>query len=164
LRSLPALVERINQTRRLILAWNQAGKYLSNPEKRLTRPAEEADLTRRLNKVFELTADFPKIVGHPGRPGYRVVAMARLEMTAQMFKMLDKSQRVDLVRDWGAGYRDLIAHRRLLRAQFKLLRSRGPLTLIVEAIRGAINDYPLQVATGIILTVAFCVFLYWKVF
>ncbi len=35
-------------------------------------------------------------MGHPGQPGYRVVAMARLEMTAQMFKMLDADRRGDL--------------------------------------------------------------------
>jgi hypothetical protein len=162
--SLAAVLERIHQTRQFILAWNQAGKYLSNPGKRLTRAAEEADLTRRLNKIFELTADFPKIVGHPGLPGYRVMAMARLEMTAQMFKMLDESQRAALARDWDAGYRVLLAHRRFLRGQFKLWRARGPLSLVLNAIRVALNDHPAWVLAGMCLAVLLCLFLYRKVF
>jgi len=162
--TLPALIERINQTRKFILAWNQAGKYLSNPGKKLTRPAEDAELTRRLNKVFELTADFPKIVGHPGQPGYRVVAMARLEMTAQMFKMLDPTQRECMARDWEAGYRVLLCHRRFLHAQFKHLRSRGPVSLVLKAIRGALNDHPVWVSVAVLLTVGLCILLYRKMF
>jgi hypothetical protein len=156
------VIERINQTRKLMIAWNQAGKYLSTPEKRLARPAEEVELTRRLNKIFELTAEFPKIVGHPGQPGYRVVAMARLEMTAQMFKMLDPTQRQHLARDWHAGYQVFLSHRRFLRAQFKLLRSRGPLSLVVKAVRSALNDHPVWVSMGVLLATALCAFVFWK--
>jgi hypothetical protein len=162
--TLPALVDRVHQTRKFILAWNQAGKYLSNPEKRLTRSAEEADLTRRLNKIFELTAEFPKIVGYPGLPGYRVVAMARLEMTAQMFKMLDMTQRADLARDWAAGHGVLLAHRGFLLAQFKLLRSRGPISLVLKAVRGALNDHPLWVTVGVFLAGLLCALLYRTMF
>jgi hypothetical protein len=151
--TLPALIERINLTRKLILAWNQAGKFLNNCDRKLTRPAEESELTRRLNKIFELTAEYPKIVGHPGQPGYRVVAMARLEMTAQMFKMLDGNQRLDLARDWESGYRVLLSHRRYLRSQFKGLRRRGFLRLVLEAIRGVLNDHPVLVWTGVFLVV-----------
>ncbi len=91
--TLPALIERINLTRKLIRAWTQAGKYMGNASENSAKSRKRSDLTRRLNKIFELSADFPKIVGHPGQPGYRVVAMARLEMTSQMFKMFDKDQR-----------------------------------------------------------------------
>jgi hypothetical protein len=162
--TLPALIERINLTRKLILSWNQAGKYLSNPDKKLTRPAEETDLTRRLNKLFELSADFPKIVGHPGQPGYRVVAMARLEMTAEMFKMLDETQRAWLARDWEAGYHVLLSHRQFLRLQFKILRNRGPASLVLQAVRSALNDHPVWVLTGVLLVAGLCALLYWKVF
>ena len=162
--TLPALIERINQTRRFILAWNQAGKYLSNSKKKLARPLEDVDLTRRLNKVFELTADFPKILGNPGQPGYRVVAMARLEMTAQMFKMLDKSQRLDLARDWESGYRVLLTHRRFLHTEFKTLRRRGPFQLVLQAVRSAINDHPVWVSTGVLLATGVCALIYWKIF
>jgi hypothetical protein len=162
--TLPALIERIGLTRAFLLAWNQAGKYLSDPAKKLTRSAEDGDLLRRLNKVFELTADFPAILGHPGQPGYRVAAMGRLQMTAEMFKMLDKNQRLELARDWHAGQRVLLAHRRYLRAQFKLVRRRGPVRRTLEAIRGALNDHPGWVATGVLVTFAACLYLFWQLF
>ncbi len=161
--NLRALIDRILLTRHLLLVWNQAGKYLSNPQKKLTRQAEEVDLTRRLNNIFELMADFPKIVGHPGQPGYRVVAMARLEMTAQMFKMLDLSQREDLARDWEAGHKVLLSHRQFLRDHFKALRRRRWPSLVLEAVRGALNDHPIWVGFGAALVVSACVFCFWKV-
>ncbi len=162
--TLPALIERINLTRRMILTWNQAGKYLSDPKKKLSRSTEEIDLSRRLNKVFALTDDFPKIIGNPGQPGYRVVAMARLEMTALMFKSMDKSQRKCLARDWEAGYRVLIAYRRFLRGQFKALRRRGLVPLVLQAIRGALNDHPIWVSLGVVATIAICVAFYGRFF
>ncbi len=162
--TLPALIERINQTLALLLAWNGAGRYLSNPLRKLGRAAEETDLTRRLVKVFELTEEFPKIVGHPGQPGYRVVAMARLEMTSQMFKGLDKTQREDLARDWDAGYRVLLSHRQFLRRQFKTLRHRGPIRLILGAVRSALNDHPVGVCTGVLLVIGLCLTAYFKLF
>lgn len=162
--TLPALIDRINLTRRMILAWNQAGKYLNNPKKILARQSEEVDLTRRLNKIFGLSADFPKILGNPGQPGYRVVAMARLEMTALMFKRMDEDQRVDLARDWEAGYRVLLAHRRFLRGEFKTLRRRGVIRLILQAIRGALNDHPIWVSVCALAIVALCAAFYHRVF
>lgn len=161
--TLPALIERINLTRKLICAWSQAGKYMSNANRKLTKASEEIDLTRRLNKILELAVDFPKIVGHPGQPGYRVVAMARLEMTSQMFKMFDQDQRAALARDWESGYRVLLSHRRYLRSQFKGLRRRGFMQLIVKAIRSALNDHPIWVGTGVFLVIALCAVWYWKV-
>jgi hypothetical protein len=158
--TLAGVIDRINLTRRFILAWNQAGKYLCKHGKKLTKLAEEADLTRRLNRIFELSADFPKIVGHPGQPGYRVLAMARLEMTAQMFKSLDKAQRLALARDWDTGYRVLLAHRRFLHSQFRHLRRRGPVSLLVKAVRSGINDHPAWVSLGVALTFCVCVLVY----
>lgn len=162
--NLRALVDRIYLTRHLLLVWDQAGKYLSNPKKKLSRQAEETDLTRRLNNIFELMAEYPKIVGHPGQPGYRVVAMARLEMTAQMFKMLDARQREDLARDWEAGHKVLLSHRQFLRGHFKALRRRRWPSLVFQAVRGTLNDHPMWVLFGVALLVAVCAFCYWKVF
>jgi hypothetical protein len=162
--TLPALIERVHQTRQLILAWNQAGKYLGNPQKKLSRSAEEGDLTRRLNRLFELTWDFPRILGQPGQPGYRVVAMARLEMTAQMFKMLDGSQRAAMARDWKAGYEVLRAYRRFLLAHFRFLRSRGFVSRLLQAVRSALNDHPVWVVSGVSLAVFLCVVVCRKLF
>lgn len=162
--TLPLLIERINLTRRLLIAWNQAGKYLSDPGKKLLRTTEEADLARRLNAVFELTAEYPKFVGQPGQPGYRVVTMTRLELTAAMFKMLDKTQRDLLAKDWQAGQKVLLAHRRFLRQEFKTLRRRGPIQLLVQGIRGAINDHPVRVAVAVTLVLGLSALVYWKWF
>ena len=156
LRTLPDLIERIHQTRQLLLAWNHAGKYLNKPHKKLSKNAEEIDLARRLNKIFELSAEFPKILGHPGQPGYRVVAMARLDMTAQMFKMLDKDQREALAQDWQNGYKVLLAHRQFLRKEFKVLRRRGFLSLVMRAIRTTLNDHPVWVSLGVLLGFVLC--------
>jgi hypothetical protein len=85
-------------------------------------------------------------------------------MTAQMFKMLDKTQRLALARDWHAAQRVLMAHRRFLHAQFKLLRRRGSVRRVLEAIRGALNDHPAWVATGVLFTLTLCLYLYRQLF
>ena len=89
--------------------------------------------------------------------------MARLEMTALMFKSLDDEQRTALARDWESGYRVLLAHRSYLRMQFKGLRHRGLVQLIVKAVRSALNDHPVWVGTGVCLVIGLCAVWYWKV-
>jgi len=160
--TLPALIERIHQTRQFLIAWKKAGKFLSKPGKTINKSSEEATFTHRLNHLFELNADFPKIIGHPGQPGYRVLAMARLEMTVQMFAVMDMTQRENLARDWDAGYRVLLAYRRFLHVQFKLLRRGGPVSLVWKGVRGAINDHPLWVTAAVLLCVAVCVLFFRK--
>src|SRR5262245_32775945 len=103
--------------------------------------------------------DFPRILGHPGKPGYRGVAMGRLSMTAQMFNSLDSDEREDLARDWDSGHKVLLSHRQFLRRQFRTLRRRGLFHLVMKAVRGAINDHPVWVALGTIGAVALVYFL-----
>ncbi|MCI0378616.1 MAG: hypothetical protein L0215_13485 [Gemmataceae bacterium] len=161
--TLPAVMERGDLTRHMIIAWDQAGKHLRDPQRLLTKPAEEVDLTRWLHHIFELMAEFPKVFGYPGMPGYRVVAMARLEMTAQMFKMLDASQRECLARDWAEGRKLLLAYRKFVRQQFKTLRRRSPPNRVFAAIRHAINDHPILVAVGSLVAVAAVFYVGWVV-
>src|SRR5205807_2573282 len=49
-----ALYYRMARTRALLRAWDQAGKYLNHPERRLKRPAEARELLERLSAIREL--------------------------------------------------------------------------------------------------------------
>jgi hypothetical protein len=150
--TLHCLIERIDHTRHLLWAWEQAGKYLNKSNRRLSRLAEQNDLNRWLEKIGELMERFPRILGQPGQPGYRVVAMARLEMTAVMFNMLDPRQREALSRDWVAGRAVLHVHRRFLRQEFSKVRRSWFTGRAMRAARAAVNDHPLWVVLGISLT------------
>lgn len=162
--TLPALIERIYLTRHLLTDWKAIGRYMSQPKKRPMRTAEEVDLTRRMRAILRSIDDFPPVIGHPGKPGYRVVAMAHLGMTAQMLQMLDDNQREDLARDWQAGHRLLVSHRQFLRWQFKTLRTRGRFSRTLRGVRAKINDHPGWVISGLLLAAGLCAACYWYVF
>jgi hypothetical protein len=145
------LVERIDHTRRLLWAWELAGKILDKPKRRLTQTASRTEWTRRLGEISELLVDFPRILGQPGQPGYRVMALARLEMTPDMFNMLDPAQREALAADWRAGRVILLGHRRFLRRELKTLRRRSWISRCIRATRAALNDHPRWVLIGVAL-------------
>jgi hypothetical protein len=155
-----ALLDRVYHTRQLLHAWDLAGKYLNRPQKRLRRPIEEKELSRRLTQLRDLMEDFPPLLGEPGQPGYRVVALARLEMTPTMFKNLDAGQREALARDWLAGRVLLLSHRQFLRHEVKTIRQQTWLGRGVRAIRAALNDHPVYVVASVI-TVATLIALFW---
>jgi hypothetical protein len=143
------VIDRVYATRQLLWAWEQAGKYLNKPKRRLTRTGEQNELYRRLREIEELMDLFPRILGQPGQPGYRVIAMARLEMATDMFNMLDPVQRAALARDWLAGRVLLLEHRRYLRHELKILRRQNWLKRVVRAARAMINDHPAWVLLGL---------------
>jgi len=143
------LLERIELTRQLLLAWSQVGKHLSDPARLLSKAADELDLARHMDRIFELIHDFPDIMGHPGKPGYRVVAMARLEMTARMFKMLDSAQRQALASDWAAGLEVLTAHRSFLCRELKARKGCGHVRLATDTCRGMIHDHAMLVGSSV---------------
>jgi hypothetical protein len=149
--TLGALSDRIDHTRRLLWAWDHAGKYLNKTNRRLSRLAEQNDLNRWLEKIGELMEGFPRVLGQPGQPGYRIVAMARLEMTAVMFNVLDPHQREALARDWVAGRVVLLSHRKFLRQEFKSVRRSNIFARAVRAARAALNDHPRWVLLGVSL-------------
>ena len=116
------LFERLLLTRRLLRAWQRAGKYLNKPERRLTKPVEGAELTRLLLAIDDLLEEAPELLGQPGQPGYHVLALASQEPVAERFKSLDKSQRQALARDYGAGRGLLEEYRELLMEEVKCHR------------------------------------------
>jgi len=147
--TINGLLERVNHTRQLLWAWEQAGKVLNKPKRRLTATANQSELTRRMEELTELLVDYPRILGQPGQPGYRVMAMARLEMTAELFNMLDPAQRDALAADWRAGRVMLLNHRRFLRQELRSLRRQNWLSRSIRAMRAALNDHPGWVLLGV---------------
>ena len=155
---MPELLERITLTRKLTIAWKRVGKYLRNPQRRLSKASEEADLAGRMDYLFDVMEDYPAFLGHPGKPGYRVVAMARLEKTAHIYKGLDDHQRDELARDWEAGEKVLREHRRFLLERLKAMKRRGWVDRTVSAISGLVREHTVWVVIGIIVLLGVVVF------
>jgi hypothetical protein len=155
-----ALYHRVAQTRKLLRAWEQAGRYLANPLRRLQRPAEATHLMRQLRTIRELLRGFPRLLGQAGQPGYLVVALSRQQVVVPTFASLLPSQREALARDWKAGHHLLTAHRQFLRAELRAMRRKSPWRWGVRAVRAFINDHPglvLLILGALALLVA-----YWR--
>jgi hypothetical protein len=113
------LFERVLWTRRVCRAWDRAARYLAKPQRRLTKPTDAAELTRLLNAIDETLQESPELLGQPGQPGYRVLALSRQEPVAELFKSLDMDQREALAADHAAGRRLLDEYRELLMDEIK---------------------------------------------
>jgi hypothetical protein len=136
------LYARIARTRRLLWAWEQAGKYLGDPQRRVSRPAEATDLIRQLARIQALMRGFPPLLGEAGQPGYLVVALARQQTPVPTFQTLLPSQRETLAQHWESGHRLLTAHRQFLRQEARSLRRRNGLAIAARAVRSFFSDYP----------------------
>jgi hypothetical protein len=148
------LFQRIVRTRQLIAVWEQAGRYLNQPGRRVLRPAEAAFLTRRLTTILHLLRGFPAVMGEAGQPGSYVVALARQQAIVPTFRALQPSQRETLARDWRAGNKSLLAYRRVLRLE---LRARRQLTCLGRwrwAVHAAFSDYPFFMVLAVVALVA----------
>jgi hypothetical protein len=151
-----ALYRRLQDTRRMLRAWDQAGKYLARARGRLTRPAEAAELTRRLARLDALLVAFPPLIGDAGQPGYRVVALARDENVVHMFKAMSDTEREALAQDWSLGRAVLLAHQRYVRQLARSVRRQGWLQRALRALQVAINDHPAWIL--VLVAVAFLLF------
>lgn len=137
-----ALYHRIAITRRLLAAWEGAGKLLSKPNRRLTRVADAHELTRELDQIRKLLPSFPPILGRAGQPGYFVIILAQQPMIVPTFRTLLSSQREELARDWTAG-RDLLqSHLRFLRQEVRAIRRHNRWGRFVRASRAFLADHP----------------------
>jgi hypothetical protein len=154
LRTRRHLYERVLLTRRLVRIWERLGKYAGKPKRKLARTVEENDLTRLLERADELLEQFPPLIGQPGQPGYRVLALAHDDAPVAMFKRLDPEEREALARDWLAGQTLLQAHRQFLRQQVKGLRRRGLVARLLYTVEAAVNDHPGWVAFGLLTVTA----------
>ena len=148
LRTLPAVIERVERTRRLLHAWDRIGDFLRDPRRRLKKSDAKVFIAGFAEVGKEMDR-YPAIVGRPGKPGYRVVAMGRLQMSPEMFRAVDEVQRELLAIDWIHGRRVLFAHRKYLRVLFKRLRHRGWMLRSLHAARSVVHDHPFVVLAGL---------------
>lgn len=140
-----ALYYRIARTRELLWAWEQAGKYLANPKRRLTKATEAVELTRQLGRIRDRLYRFPPILGGAGQRGYFVAILARQAMIVPTFRTLLSSQREELARDWQAGRDIILSHRQFLRRELHALRRKSWLARLLRAARALVNDHPGKV-------------------
>jgi hypothetical protein len=148
-----ALYRRIRKTRRLLYAWERAGKFLRKPKRKLQNPAEEKELARALAAIGEHLRGFPRFLGRPGQPGYRIAARARVAPAPDWLNALDDEQRGLLAQDWAAGQTLLSSHRQFLRKETRSIRGLSGGRLVVRAI---VCDLPWE---GALLAVALVVLL-----
>lgn len=137
-----ALYHRIAVTRRLLSSWQQVGKLLSRPNRRLTRVADAHEFTRELDRIRKALPNFPPILGRAGQPGYFVIILAQQPMIVPTFRTLLPSQREELARDWETG-RDLLrSHLQFLRQEVRAIRKHSRWGRWVRASRAFLADHP----------------------
>jgi hypothetical protein len=141
--TLQAVIERADLTRQFLVAWGKAGRYMANPRRKLTRAVEKADFSHRLEMLLESVESFPDFVAQPGRPGYRAVALAHLNITPEVFNAMGDEPREQLARDWALANKVLLAHRRYLLRQFKSLRRQGRLGRLSYILRLSFDNHPV---------------------
>jgi hypothetical protein len=137
-----ALYQRIRQTRRLLFSWERAGKYLRKPKRKLKNATEENDLGQAFAAIGEHLRGFPKFLGRPGMPGYRIAGRARLAFAVDWLNDLSPEERELLAQDWAAGQTLLASHRQFLRKEARAVRHLNGWRL---ALRALVNDCPLPI-------------------
>jgi hypothetical protein len=163
--TLQGVIERADLTRHFLIAWFKAGRYMADPKRKLTRSVEKADFSRRLETLLETAESYPDFVAHPGRPGYRAVALAHLQISPEVFNAMGDESREQLARDWALAHKVLLAHRRFLLRQFKemkAMRRRGKLGWLQHTLRQSFDNHPvlwtgLAAAVGIAACVAMAI-------
>jgi hypothetical protein len=153
------LHERVLWLRRLQRAWERFGKYAHRPKRRLSKLAEETELSRLLETIDDLLQEAPAMIGEPGQPGYRVVALAQQVPVVERFKALDDHDRALLARDWVAGRELLGAYRRFLRQQIQLQRRLTRMQRLGRRIDALLTEHlvALLLTLGLVVVLALVV-------
>ncbi len=139
-----ALYQRVATTRRLLAAWNQVGKYLGSPKRRLGRASEVKNLLAQLEEVRGLLRGFPPLLGEAGQPGYLILTLSDMA-DVPMFQGLSGQQREALSRDWKAALKLLTAHRDYLRQEIRAQRRRTLGQRLARYLRFMVADQPAVV-------------------
>lgn len=138
------LYRRIARTRQLLRLWNNLGKYLSSPKRRLSRSVDGPELIRLLDEITTLLQRFPPLLGEAGQPGYLVLALTQVD-TIKVFQSFSPHQREALSRDWGSGIKILTAHRDFLRQELRTMRKRPLGQRLLHASWSLLVDQPATV-------------------
>jgi hypothetical protein len=146
--SRAAFLRRLRQVWRLLHLWQDLGKYLSLPRKRLPRPAEAGPLIELLTKLSAELEGFPPILGEAGQPGYHVVGLAE-DLDRPLFHTFDLELRKSLSRDWQSGWTLLTAHRDFLFSKLTRLRRRGWLHWAYRSANAFVNERPALILIGL---------------
>jgi hypothetical protein len=154
--TLDRVIERVEETRRLLHVWDQLGKHLRTAPKKTSAKESEA-FAARLDKIAVAMQTYPAFLGQPGLPGYRVVVQARLKIPLASVRGLPAEQRDDLLFDWQAARQILLTHRKYLRRMFRSLRRQSAVGLFFHAVRATLNDYPRLTLAGAIVLIALIV-------
>jgi hypothetical protein len=136
-----ALYQRVAATRRLLAEWNEVGKYLSSPKRRLGRASEVKSLLAQLEEVRALLRRFPPLLGEAGQPGYLILTLSDMA-DVPMFQALSGQQREALSRDWKAALKLLTAHRDYLRQEIRARRRRTLGQRLARRLRYLLSDEP----------------------
>jgi hypothetical protein len=137
------LYRRARATRRLLAAWDRVGKYIRQPDWRLTRSVESKRFIQDLHRISGLLDDYPPLLGEAGQPGFWIAALGRQEIVAPILGGFGTSEREALARDWRDGRAVLTAHRRFLLEEMCTLRHTTWLGRLRRVIVFATDEHPM---------------------
>lgn len=152
LATIEAVIERVEATRRLLHAWDKFGKAIHLMPKK-TSARENEQFAKRLQTIADSMKTYPAFLGHPGKPGYRVVVQSNFKISLATMRAMTPDQRDALLVDWQDGRQVLLAHRKYLHKLFKSMRHRSSVGLALHAARSFLNDHPRWTLAGMIVVV-----------
>jgi hypothetical protein len=155
------LFERVWITRQLLREWQLIGKALVRLRAQPRKPADDAELGARLNAVAEYLREFPRLLGRPGMPGYRVLVLRKLGSPVKAILETDAEQRKALSKDWMAGHTLLLGYRRSLLRKLRLRRQSSRWARGLGTARAYLADHAeviLSVLGVVLLIVLLCYF------
>ncbi len=146
-----ALYRRVIATRRFLSVWDQLGKYLESPTRRVSRSADGQDLNRLFQEMTRLRRRFPRLIGAAGQPGYLAAVFSEQDDAAKSIRALDPGQRQAVSRDWFAGRKLLRAHRDFLRQEIADLRKLSFKHRVTRAAVAFFNHQPSTTFTVLLV-------------
>jgi hypothetical protein len=146
-----AIYQRLLLTRKLLRLWDQVGKHVSSPQRKLKRQSSAQELDHDLLDIIALLKQFPPRLGQAGQPGFLVVALEKQQIF-QTFQTMDLPQRQSLSQDWQAGRKLLRAHVAFLGKENRALRRQTLGQRTGRIFSALLFDRPGAVLLGISLT------------